>query len=68
MSAAFDPSHPESMTADERLAEIANILADGALRLRQRAALATVSPLSLPAESSQIRLDVCPETRTHGAS
>jgi hypothetical protein len=39
MSVANDPTDPAHLTPDQRLAEIASILAEGVLRLRARAAL-----------------------------
>jgi hypothetical protein len=57
---------PAAMTADERLREVAAILAGGILRLRSRAALPTnpgqdSSPKKLP-ESGQDCLEVSAET------
>jgi hypothetical protein len=57
---------PATMTADERLREVAAILAAGILRLRSRAALPTdpgqvFGPKNLP-ESGQDCLEVCGET------
>jgi hypothetical protein len=57
---------PAAMTADERLHEVAAILAAGILRLRSRAALPTdpgqdSGPKNLQ-ESGQDCLEVCGET------
>jgi hypothetical protein len=53
---------PAAMTADERLREVASILAAGVLRLRSRAALpadpAEHSGPKNPLESGQDRLEV----------
>ena len=58
---------PYSLTPDERLAEVAGILAAGILRLHTRAALYENGAESakipdIPAESSSPRLDVSGET------
>jgi hypothetical protein len=57
---------PARMTADERLREVAAILAAGLLRLRSRAAL-PIDPGQVPSpenppETGQDRLEVRPET------
>jgi hypothetical protein len=65
--AVYDPTSPTEMSPDQRLDEIASILAGGLLRLHRRVALSTeVSPVSLVEESEQIQLDVCGQSRTHG--
>jgi len=40
MAFAHDPTNPANMSPEERVAEIAAILAEGALRLRAQAAVA----------------------------
>jgi len=62
-SAPVDPFDPNQMTADQRVAEIASILAGGLRRLRSRAAL---DPVSLHPESSPTRLDESRKTPLHG--
>ncbi len=63
MAETFDPTDPDSMTPEHRLAEIAQILAAGVLRLHQRAAL----PASdIPPDSAPNRLADGGETRLHG--
>ena len=42
----FDPTDPAHMTAEERVEELAAILAAGILRLRMRSALPTPAPHS----------------------
>src|SRR4029079_2685648 len=67
MSAANDPTDPALLSPDQRLAEIASILAEGVLRLRARSALASAIGPALPAsDSPRIRLDDCGQTRPHG--
>jgi hypothetical protein len=50
------------LSPDDRLREIATILASGILRLRQRAALPTEDALENPAELSAAGLEVSDET------
>ncbi len=67
MAFVNDPTDPANMTPEERLAEVAAILAEGVLRLRRRAAVpATVAPARNLLESEQDGLDDSPETRLHG--
>ena len=70
MSPRTDPTDPTNMTPDERLAEVASILAEGVLRLRKRqAVVASDGPCIHAVESGQsgrIRLEVPSETRLHG--
>jgi hypothetical protein len=56
------------LTRTERLTEIATILGQGLLRLRQRRRLNPVSLQQNPAELSQNRLDVPRETSVHAAT
>lgn len=54
MTVRDDPTDPACMLPDERLAEVAGILAEGVLRLRRRAAASGNSPVTVqPAESSR---------------
>ena len=70
MAIANDPTSPANMTPDERLAEVAAILAEGVLRLRRRSAVPAVpgdvSPIKNPLESGQNGLDECAGTSPHG--
>jgi hypothetical protein len=70
MTFANDPTDPSNMTPEERLVEVAAILAEGVLRLRRRAAIPVVSggvtALQNPLESGRNCLDECAETRLHG--
>ena len=67
MSVANDPTDPAHLTPDQRLAEIASILAEGLLRLRARSALASpIGPASPASDSPPIRLDDCGQSRPHG--
>ena len=62
-----EPTDPASMTPEERLVEVAAILAAGVLRLRSRAAVS--APVGLPEssqESGRNCLDDCRETRLSG--
>ena len=70
MSLRHDPTDPGSMTPDDRLAEIAAILAEGVLRLRRRGGIpATSTPpesAGNPLESSEICLELPAKSRLHG--
>jgi hypothetical protein len=69
MSADHDPTDPTLLTPEQRLAEVASILAEGVLRLRARAALTPpAGPGSPVSDSPQIRLDECRQTRPHGST
>jgi hypothetical protein len=45
---SFDPTDPDLLTPEQRLAEIAAILAAGVLRLRHRSAIPTPQSSPLP--------------------
>ena len=48
MAIANDSTHPANMTPEERLAEVAAILAEGVLRLRRRSAVpASIQPIKV---------------------
>jgi hypothetical protein len=70
MTFANDPTDPANMTPEERVAEVAAILAEGVLRLRRRAAVPVVpgdvSPAGNPLESGQNGLDEYAGTSPHG--
>ncbi len=67
MALVNDPTDPANMTAEERVAEAAAILAEGVLRLRRRAAVPGKIPTNeIPLESGHIDLDAGAETRLHG--
>lgn len=54
-----NPLHPDRMSADERLAEVAELLAAGVIRLRSKKS----SPLS--ADERESSLDFSPDQRGH---
>ena len=61
-----DPTDPTHMTPDQRLVEVAAILAAGVLRLRNRQALAdTVNPPEIPPDYPPSSLADGPEKRLH---
>jgi len=70
MSPCTDPTDPANMTPEERIAEVAAILAEGIRRLRQRGVAAAVSGdgsmAGNPQESGQNGLDGCTRTSPHG--
>jgi len=61
MAFADDPTDPANMTVDERVAEVAAILAEGVLRLRSRGIIHAVesvdSAANVLADPSETRLD-----------
>lgn len=57
-----DRAHATRLSTDQRLREVASILAIGVLRLRQRAALPTDDTQKKPAESFAAGLEVPDET------
>ena len=70
MAFVNDPTDPANMTPEERVAEVAAILAEGVLRLRRRAAVPAipgdVSEVENCPESGQNGLDRVARTRPHG--
>ncbi len=67
MAFVNDPTDPANLTPEQRLAEVAAILAEGVLRLRRRAAVpGDVLPVRIHSESDPSGLDDSPETRLHG--
>jgi hypothetical protein len=59
MAVPFDPTHPRHLTPQQRLDELAAILATGTARARAS------RPTLTPEDSAQIRLDVFAETSLH---
>ncbi len=67
MAVPFDPTDPANMTSQQRVEEIASILAEGVLRLRRRGVvLAHSLPAKILSDSEQNGLDDSGETRLHG--
>jgi hypothetical protein len=70
MAIVNDPTDPANMTPEERVAEVAAILAEGVLRLQRRAAVPAVPSdvpvVKIPPESARNSLEECGETRLHG--
>lgn len=65
-----NPSDPANMTAEQRVAEVAAILAEGLLRLR-RSGVTFATSVSAEApqislESGEIGLELSPDLRLHG--
>ena len=66
MAPPYDPTDPRTLTPEQRLNEVASLLATGARRLAAvRAVSAVPAPDQIPPECPQIGLDVSPETRLH---
>lgn len=62
-----DPTDPANLSPQERLAELAGILAGAINRLRKRSALtATVSPQTPLPKSDENQLDVSARKSVHG--
>ena len=67
MNRVFDPTNPDLMSAEDRLTEVATILASGVLRLHRRAAIpAPDNHSAITPESDQNCLADIPTTRPHG--
>jgi len=70
MSSRHDPTDPADMTPEDRLAEVAAILAEGVLRLRRRSGiLPTSTPPEIsgnPLDLGEIGLDLPAKSRLHG--
>ena len=67
MASFNDPTDPRNMTPEERLAEVAAILAAGVLRLHRRAAIPATPDAPINSEdSAQKGLDSRGETRLSG--
>ena len=66
MAPPYDPTNPRILTPQQRLNEVASLLATGARRLAAvRAVFAVPTPDQIPLEFTQNGLDVSPETRLH---
>lgn len=69
MDLLLDPTDPASMTAEERMEEIASIFAHGLSRLKSRSALPTPpAPTAGEADSTKNGLDVCDQKSVHAAA
>ena len=73
MAVPFDPTDPRNLTPEQRLDELAAILATGVCRvLALRVSPLTSAPLptpeQIPSESCQIPLEVSPQSRLHGSN
>jgi hypothetical protein len=70
MAVPFDPANPRHLTPEQRLDNLAAILAVGVRRLLAIRAAAQCPPArgieQIPAESCQIPLEVSAQTRLHG--
>lgn len=67
MAFSSDPTDPAHMTAEQRVAEVAAILAEGVARLHRRAAApAAVNPPEDCPDSGETRLEHCATTRPDG--
>jgi hypothetical protein len=64
--ACFDPTDPDQMSADERVAEVAAILAVGVLRLHRRHALAAPASPQISSTSARTGLEVPADLRLDG--
>jgi hypothetical protein len=69
MDLLLDPTDPASMTAEERMEEIASIFAHGITRLKSRSALPAPPALTTgDADSTNNGLDVCDQKSVHAAA
>jgi hypothetical protein len=67
MAFCNEPTHPVHMSPEERMEEIASILAAGFLRLRRRGGVPlSCSPPQILSDSPPNGLEVSGETRLHG--
>jgi hypothetical protein len=67
MACCHDPADPVHLTPEQRLEEIASLLATGVLRLQRRAALTSSGNHSeFPPDSAPNGLDESPERGLHG--
>jgi hypothetical protein len=73
MAVPFDPTDPRNLTPEQRLDELAAVLATGVRRLMALRVIPTTSPLipppeQIPAEFCQNCLEVSPQSRLHGTN
>ena len=73
MAVLFDPTAPRNLTPEQRLDELAAILATGvrrvlALRVSPATPPPSPTPEQIPPESCQIPLEVSPQSRLHGTN
>jgi hypothetical protein len=70
MAVPFDPTDPRNLTPDQRLDELAAILATGVGRVLALRVTPHTSPPpeQIPPESCQIPLEVSPRSRLHGTN
>jgi hypothetical protein len=67
MAFCHDPADPVHLTPEQRLEEIASLLATGVLRLHRRAAIPShIPPVEFPPDSAPNGLDESPERGLHG--
>ncbi|QOJ14604.1 MAG: hypothetical protein HRU75_08110 [Planctomycetia bacterium] len=62
----IDPSHPATMTPEQRRAELAAILAGGVIRHFEQRHLAAIPMSQNAADSGESRLEVPPDPRPYG--
>jgi hypothetical protein len=68
MAAVYDPTDPKHLTPEQRLDEVAALLATGVQRALSLCAQTPISaPHQIPPESAQNGLDVLPEKSVHVA-
>ena len=73
MAVPFEPTGPRNFTPEQRLDELAAILATGVRRVLGLRVSPPTSPPpgpheQIPPESCQIRLEVSPQSRLHGSN
>lgn len=61
-----DPTHPDRLQPEQRLTEVARILAAGVMRMREHQNQAATSTLRIPPESGDTRLELSRRTRPDG--
>lgn len=62
----IDPTHPATMTPEQRCAELATILATGVIRHFEQRHLAAVPMSKNAVDSGEARLEVPPDPRPYG--
>ena len=73
MAVTFDPTDPRNLTPEQRIDELAAILATGvrrvlALRVSPATSPPSPPPEQIPPESCRIPLEVSPQSRLHGSN